>query len=221
MAAMIERMDTQTGRILDELDALGLSQNTLVVFASDNGDVSALQSQAPFRGGKSMLFEGGIRVPVAIRWPGVVKAGVTVPDDQPIITQDIFYTVAEAAGCDISDLPSRSGMPTDGMSLLKYLRTGEKMPARTLYWHYPHYHSLGGYPSSAIREGNCMLIQWTEGELLGVGTATSLYDLGADPAQQNDIAAANPKITMQLVDKLNTWKKSVNAQEMTIRPSSR
>ncbi len=218
MGAMIERMDTQIGRILDELDILGLSQNTIIVFTSDNGDVSYLQSQDPFRGGKSMLFEGGIRVPVAIRWPGIVQAGITVPDDQPIITQDIFYTIAEAAGCDISDLPSHSGMTTDGMSLLKYLRTGERFPTRTLFWHYPHYHSLGGYPSSAIREGNYVLIQWAEGELLGVGPATSLYDLSVDPAQENDIASMNTEITMQLRDKLNSWKKSVKAQEMSIRP---
>ena len=220
MAAMIECMDTQIGRILNELDILSLSQNTIIVFASDNGGVCSLQSQAPFRGGKSMLYQGGIRVPVAIRWPGTVQVGVTVSDDQPIITQDIFYTITEAAGCDISDLPSQSGLPTDGMSLLKYLRTGKKMPGRTLYWHYPHYHTLGGYPGSAIREGNYMLIQWAEGELLGVGSATNLYDLSIDQAQENDIAVENIDITMQLRDKLNRWKKSVNAQEMTIRPTS-
>jgi len=107
------------------------------------------------------------------------------------------------------------------MSLLKYLRTGEKLPNRTLYWHYPHYHSLGGYPGSAIREGNYMLIQWAEGELLGVGPATSLYDLSVDNAQENDIATANIDITMQLRAKLNAWKKSVNAQEMTIRQPSK
>jgi len=217
MGAMIERMDTQIGRILDELDKLGLAQNTIVVFTSDNGNVSTLQSQTPFRNGKSMLYQGGIRVPAVFRWTGVVKAGVTVPEDQPIITQDIFYTIAEAAGCNISDLPSHAGVPTDGMSLLKYLRTGEKLPVRTLYWHYPHYHSLGGRPCSAIREGNYMLIQWAEGELLGVGPATALYDISIDKGQENNIAVENIDITMRLRDKLNAWKKSVNAQEMKIR----
>ncbi len=220
MAAMIERMDGQIGRVLDELDKLGLSQSTIVVFASDNGDVRALQSQAPFRGGKSMLYQGGIRVPTAFRWPGTVRAGVTVPDSQPIITQDIFYTVAEAAGCDISDLPSHNGTPADGISLLDQLRTGVTLPDRALFWHYPHYHAQGGMPGSAIREGNHMLIQWAEGELLGVGPATSLYDLSADEAQETDIAASNTGIAMRLREKLNAWKKSVGAQEMTVRAAS-
>lgn len=216
MAAMIERMDGQIGRVLDELDRLGLSQNTLVVFASDNGDVRSLQSQAPFRGGKSMLYQGGIRVPTAFRWPGSVRAGVTIPDDQPVITQDIFYTIAEAAGCDTSDL-----QPRDGISLLDQLRTGARLPGRALFWHYPHYHAQGGMPGSAIREGSHMLIQWAEGELLGVGPATSLYDLGNDEAQENDIAASNTQTVMRLREKLNAWKKAVGAQEMTVRPAKR
>ncbi|OAM88171.1 hypothetical protein AW736_18515 [Termitidicoccus mucosus] len=210
MAAMIERMDAGIGRILDTLDRLDLSRRTLVVFISDNGNLEQLQSQHPFRGGKASLWQGGLRVPMCARWPGKVRAGML--SDAPTITQDVFFTVLDAAGCDTSDLPP------DGVSLLAHLSTGAALPSRALYWHYPHYHQAGGFqPGSAIREGNHMLIEWHEGALLGVGPAASLFDISADPGQQNDLAAQKPELVVRLRAKLAQWRRDVSAQEMLPR----
>ncbi|OAM90972.1 hypothetical protein AW736_05600 [Termitidicoccus mucosus] len=213
MAAMIERMDAHIGRILDELDKLDLTRRTLIVFASDNGNVMSLQSQTPFRGGKATVWQGGLRVPACVSWAGVIPAGARF--DTPVITQDLFFTLTEAAGCDTSDVPA------DGMSLLAQLRSGMPLAARPLFWHFPHYHSLGEYhPASAIRDGNHMLIEWHEGALLGIGPAASLFDLSADEGQERDIAAENQALVLKLRAKLAQWQRDIDAQEMTVSPKA-
>jgi arylsulfatase A len=210
MGAMIERMDTGIGEILDTLDRLGLSQNTVVIFYSDNGGLEALQSQAPLRAGKSTLYEGGIRVPLAIRWPGVVRPGGST--DEPVNTEDLFCTIMEIAG-----VPYRKDY-ADGVSLLPLLRgTARTLERDALYWHYPHYHHFGGRPSSAIRRGSLKLIEWHEGAILGRGPAVELFDVVADPGESNDLAPAQPATARSLQAELRAWRERVRAQEMTVR----
>lgn len=210
MGAMIERMDRGIGRLLDALRRLGLEERTLVIFHSDNGGLEASQSQAPFRAGKSTLFEGGLRVPLAARWTGVIAPGRT--SDVPVVSTDLFATVMEVAG-----VPYRPDY-TDGVSLLPLLagRT-ESLDRDALYWHYPHYHHFGGRPCSVIRVGRHKLIEWHEGVLLGLGPAVELFDVEADPGETRNLASAEPARVAALRDRLRTWRLRTNAQEMTIR----
>ncbi len=212
MGAMIERMDTGIGKILDTLDRLGLRDNTVVIFYSDNGGLEALQSQAPLRAGKSTLYEGGIRVPLAIRWPGVVRPGEST--DEPVITNDLFCTIMEIAG-----VPYRKDY-ADGTSLVPLLRgTVSKLESRALHWHYPHYHHFGGRPSSAIRRGPLKLIEWHEGARLGLGPAIELFDVVADPGETKDLAPSQPEKARALQAELRAWREEVRAQEMALRPA--
>jgi arylsulfatase A len=209
MGAMIETMDEGIGRILDKLDALGIADRTVVIFTSDNGGLEMLQDQEPLRGGKAMLWEGGIRVPLAVRWPGVIKPGTT--SSVPVITHDWFPTLAELGRV----------MPTtlDGVSLVPLLR-GAGVPKRdALYWHYPHYHHLGFKPSGAIREGRYKLIEWYEESLAGGDQPYSLYDLSTDLGERVNLADRMPDKVAHLRAKLATWRRRVGAQEMAMNPN--
>jgi uncharacterized sulfatase len=213
MAAMIERMDRGIGRLLDALAAEGIANNTLVIFASDNGNIAAQQDQAPFRGGKATLWEGGIRVPMAIHWPGVTR--VNTVSAEPVITQDLFFTVCEAAGATVEP------QLVDGRSLVPLLRTGAALGRDALYWHYPHYHHLGDMrPASAIRAGRYKLIEWPEGALLGRGPAVSLFDVTADKNESRDLELEKPALVAELRKKLREWRRSVDAQEMAPRKTA-
>lgn len=211
MGAMIERMDTGIGEILATLDRLGLAQRTVVIFVSDNGGLEALQSQAPLRAGKSTLYEGGLRVPLAVRWPGVAAPGRST--DVPVISHDLFATIM-----DITGTPYRRDY-ADGESLLPVLTGAEpKLERSNLYWHYPHYHHFGGRPASAIRSGDLKLIEWHEGVLLGAGPAVELFDVVTDPGEKRDLAAERPDVVRRLQTDLRAWRARVKAQEMTVRP---
>jgi arylsulfatase A-like enzyme len=211
MGAMIERMDTGVGRLLALLHELKLEENTLVIFASDNGNVMADQSQTPFRGGKATIWEGGLRVPLAIRWPGVVKPGGT--SQEPVVTMDLFSTIMDVAG--VSCDPALH----DGLSLMPLLAgKATTLGREALFWHYPHYHHLGDFrPGSVIRMGNYKLIEWYEGALLGRGPAVSLFDVVADPGEAFDLAALQPDRVQAMQARLHQWRRSVDAQEMTVR----
>jgi len=210
MGAMIETMDRTIGRLLETLERLNLAERTIVVFTSDNGNIAAQQSQMPWRGGKSMLWEGGVRVPLAVRWPGIVRPGGS--SDEPVIIHDWFNTIMEIAG--VAYQPDYH----DGASLMP-LFTGKAttLGREALYWHYPHYHSLGGKPSSSVRAGRYKLIEWHEGALLGGGPAVSLFDLIEDPGEARDLAGEKPDLASELRAKLRAWRKHVDAQEMKVR----
>ncbi len=210
MGAMIETMDIGIGRILDRLQTHGLSERTIVIFYSDNGGLEQLQSQAPFRGGKAMLWEGGLRVPLAVKWPGVVEAGTS--SDALVTSDDFFPTIADILG--VTNLPT----DIDGLSLLPVLNGSGRLDRTTLFFHYPHYHHLGYAPAGAMRQGNYKLIEWFEGTIAGIGPTASLFDLGKDPGEANDIAAAHPKLLRQMRARLATWRRTVGAGEMTINP---
>jgi len=207
MGAMIETMDDGIGRILDLLKELGLEDNTIVVFYSDNGGFEQLQDQAPFRGGKAMVFEGGIRVPLAVRWPGITEAGST--SDALVISDDFFPTFAEILGAEVP-----AGL--DGSSMHGLWKGEEAREEKTLYFHYPHYHHQGYMPAGAIREGDYKLIEWYEGAVAGEGKACELFNLADDPGEEEDLSEAMPELVNDLLTKLRAWKAETGAQVMEV-----
>jgi arylsulfatase A-like enzyme len=198
-AAMVESMDHATGKILAALDALGLADNTLVIFTSDNGGLSTAEgaptSNLPFRAGKGWLYDGGIREPFIVRWPGVAVPGMV--ETTPVTTLDIFPTVLDAAG-----LKTNQG---DGIDLGPLLR-GEKLAPRDLYWHYPHYSNQGGFPGGAIRSGDWKLIERFE------DGAVSLYDIKKDPGEKTDLSAEESQRTREMREKLHAWYRETGAK---------
>lgn len=211
MGAMIEHMDDGIGRILAKIDELGLRERTIVIFTSDNGGLEMLQDQEPLRGGKAMLWEGGIRVPLAVRWPGVIPPGSS--SSVPVISHDWFPTLAEIAGA-----PVRTA-ELDGVSILPVLKGAATIEREALYWHYPHYHHLGYKPSGAIRVGDYKLIEWYEESMTGGANPISLYRLSDDLGERVNLAAAMPEKAAELLGMLRRWRKQVGAQEMTLNPN--
>ncbi|MEM9237066.1 MAG: sulfatase, partial [Verrucomicrobiota bacterium] len=178
-AGMMETLDTAVGIVLGKLKKTGLEKNTVVIFTSDNGGVTAGDNYAtgllPFRGGKGRQWEGGIREPYLIRAPGVTKPGGV--SEVPVIGMDFYPTMLELAG-----LPLKPKQHADGVSLLPVLKGGE-IAERPLFWHYPHYGNQGGEPSSIIRSGDWKLIYYHE------DGRQELYHLKDDIGEQKDLAA--------------------------------
>ncbi len=209
-AAMVESMDQSVGGILKTLDELKLAERTLVVFTSDNGGLSVKEgpntpatSNAPLRDGKGFLYEGGVRVPLIVRWPGAVRPGSVC--GVPAASIDLFPTFLDAA-----ELPPRE---VDGVSLLPLLKGGEKLDREALYWHYPHYSNQGGRPGGAVRAGDWKLVEHYED-----GRA-ELFNLKEDAGEKADLAARHPERTAELRKKLDDWRKSVGAKMPTLNPN--
>ena len=200
-AAMIEAMDLAVGTVLAQLDASGVRENTLVIFTSDNGGLSTSEgsptSNLPLRAGKGWMYEGGIREPLLVRWPGVAKPGAVV--DVPVSSPDFFPTLLDAAGA-----KPASGQVLDGVSLVPVLR-GDAVSERALFWHYPHYGNQGGAPGAAIRRGPWKLVHWFEDDRV------ELFNLASDLAEANDLAAREPARLAALRKELATWQRSVGA----------
>ena len=201
-AGMVESMDSAIGIVLDRLEALGLDDNTVVIFTSDNGGVSSgdafSTSNLPYRGGKGRQWEGGIREPYYIRAPGVTKPGST--SAIPATGTDFYPTILELAG-----LPKMPQQHVDGVSLVPVLRGGE-LPARDLFWHYPHYGNQGGEPSSIIRSGDWKLIRYYE------DGREELYRLSKDVGEQNDLARTEPGRVSELGQKLDEFLQETGAR---------
>lgn len=207
-AAMIERVDHGVGRVVDRLDELGLTDETLIVFTSDNGGLGGYASAGlpgsrqvtdnyPLKGGKGQLYEGGIRVPTFVVWPGTVEPGSV--SHEPIVGMDFYPTLVEAAG---ADLPP--DQPIDGVSLLPVLQGGE-LDRETLYWYFPAYLEAYGRegerttPAGAVRRGDEKLIWFFEDD------RTKLYDLGDDPGERRDLAAERPERVRALRQLFENW----------------
>ncbi len=199
-AAMVEAMDLAVGKILSKLDELDLAKNTLIIFTSDNGGLSTSEgsptSNLPLRGGKGWLYEGGIREPLLVRWPSVVKAGQTL--DTPVCSPDYFATLMDVAG-------GKTTAKIDGVSLRPIL-TGGDLPERSLCWHYPHYGNQGGAPGAAIRRGDWKLIQWFEKP-----DAPELYHLREDLSEMQNLAKQQPERVKTLLVELQAWQTEVGA----------
>jgi len=205
-AAMIESVDQGVGQVLNKLDELGLSEDTVVFFFSDNGGFGPVTSMAPLRGSKGMLYEGGIRVPLVVRWPGRIEQGREI--DTPVHGIDFLPTILEMAGVSI---PVEDDV--DGVSLLPLLG-GEGAPARsTLYWHFPAYlqadQSVEGpwrtTPVGAIRKGDWKLIEFFEDGRL------ELYNLRDDIGEEHDLADEMPEKVTELHADLVAWRRRVDA----------
>ena len=210
-AAMMKNFDDNVGRVLDHLREHDLEKNTVVIFASDNGGfVGAdkasgrdmpVTNNTPLRSGKGSLYEGGIRIPLIIRWPGVSTAGVC---DAPVITMDLFNTLLNAAG-----LPPEIN---DGLDLTPLLKDpSSKLERDTLFFHYPHYYPTTS-PVSAIRSGDWKLLEFFEDDHV------ELYHLKEDLSEQHDLATEMPDKASALREKLQAWRNSVDAALPTPNP---
>ena len=208
-AAMVENLDENVGRILDKLAALGLDENTIVIFTSDNGGLSTAEgsptSNLPLRAGKGWPYEGGVREPLLIKWPGVTK-----PDsicNKPVSSPDFFPTILAMAG-----LQPILQQHLDGTSLVPELQ-GADSPERPVFWHYPHYSNQGGSPYGAVRVGDFKLIEWYE------DMRVELYDLRRDIAEKNNLATDKPETAAALTARLHSWRTDVKAQMPQPNPS--
>src|SRR5688572_15787003 len=218
-AALLESMDTAIGRVRAKLAELKLTERTIVIFTSDNGGRVTLDSinqvpttsNVPLRFGKASAYEGGVRVPLIVSWPGGAKPGSV--SEAPVITMDLFPTIVEMAGLPASASPGA----LDGVSIVPVLRGGTR-PARDLFWHYPHHqhYQLGGaMPYAAIRSGDFKLIEFYN-DLKDV--KAELYNIRADIGEKQDLASSNAKKAAELRAKLHEWQKNVGAQMATPNP---
>jgi len=208
-AAMLESVDEGVGRILKKLDEVKIAERTIVIFNSDNGGLATLEGSnmastynGPLRDGKGYLYEGGIRVPLIVRWPGVTKAGTSC--SVPVSSIDFFPTALEACGV-------TSEAKVDGVSLVPLLKGGE-LKREALYWHYPHYANQGSRPGGAVRAGNYKLIEFYE------DGRRELYDLKKDVSESQNLIADKPEVAKELAAKLDAWRKDVGAKMMTPNP---
>ena len=195
-AATIEAVDQNVGRIVETLARLKLTDNTVVIFTSDNGGTDRYTS--PLRGGKGQLYEGGIRVPLVISGPGVKKAGGQC--HAPVTSVDIYPTLLELSGA-----AAPKGQVMDGISLVPVLRGESELPRQRLYWHFPCYVGKAT-PSSAIRDGDFKLIEFFED-----GGHRELYNLKDDPNEENDLAKKQPEKAAALYRTLKAWQSETRA----------
>ena len=196
-AAMIESVDDSVGRVMKKLQDPGLADRTVVFFMSDNGGLAGVTSNAPLRAGKGTLYEGGIREPMIVKWPGVVRSGTTA--STPVTSTDFYPTILEMAG-----LPPKPEQHVDGLSLVPLLKESGPLRRDTLYWHYPHYHRTT--PAGALLHGDWKLIEYFEDGRL------ELYNLRDDIGEQHDLASAMPEKARELQKMLADWRRSVSAQ---------
>jgi uncharacterized sulfatase len=204
-AAMVEHIDLSVGRIIKKLDDLGLSENSVVFFFSDNGGLrqrydgkdDVVTSNAPLRDEKGTLYEGGIREPFLVRWQGVIEPGSIC--DFPVTSVDFYPTFL-----DIAKINRKPDYPLDGKSLLPLLKQTDNLDRYAIYWHYPHYHH--STPAGAIRAGDWKLIEFYQDEHV------ELYNLKTDISEKVNLARIRPDVTTVLQAKLASWRQSVKAE---------
>lgn len=207
-AAMMESLDSAVGRVLAALEENKLAENTIVIFTSDNGGRVPTTANKSLRVGKGSAYEGGLRVPLIVRWPGVTKPGSI--SDTPTITMDVFPTLLEMTGVNaVASSSSTGASGRDGLSLVPLLRGSDTISRSELFWHYPHHqhYQLGGsMPFGVVRSGDFKLIEFYN------DMHVELYDLKADIGEQRDLATAQPDKANQLRDRLHAWRNEVGAQ---------
>jgi arylsulfatase A len=205
-AAMLESLDQGVGRILDKLAELGLSEQTLVIFTSDNGGLATIEGpntpatiNAPLRESKGWLYEGGLRVPLIVAWPGRIEPGV---EHAAVWSADLPATILELTG---------QAVPTDldGVSLAGLLIDGRPLPSRPLFWHYPHYANQGSRPGGAMRDGDWKLIEFYE------SGRRELFNLAQDVGEGRNLAEEEPARVAEMAARLADWRAAVNAQMPT------
>jgi arylsulfatase A len=207
-AALIESVDESVGRIVRRLDELGLAKTTVLFFTSDNGGclLDNVTSNLRLRAGKGTPYEGGVRVPLFVKWPGITETGSVC--DTPVVTMDYYPTMLALAGLK----PERRQI-MDGESIVPLLRQTGHWRRNTLFWHYPHYniHPFS-VPSSVIRQGPWKLIETFDPQ------GTQLYNLAEDEGETRDFAGQRPDLVGKLKNELNEWRRNVGAQMMQPNP---
>ena len=204
-AAMVESMDDSVGRVVRKLESLELTRDTIVIFTSDNGGLATGEgpntpatNNAPLREGKGYLYEGGIRVPLVVKWPGTINPGIS---DVVTSTIDLLPTLAALCGIDLN-----AKATVDGVSLEGVLH-GRGAPApRPIFWHYPHYSPQGGKPGGAIREGDFKLIRFYE------QGRQELFNVATDISESTNLTDRESQRAAQMAARLETWLKQVDAQ---------
>jgi arylsulfatase A-like enzyme len=224
-AGMVESMDESLGRVLAKLEELDIADNTIIIFFSDNGGMSAANfgwpdrivspseldaaystSNLPLRGAKGWLYEGGIRVPLIIKWPG--KGVRDVVCDVPVISTDFYPSLLE-----MSSLPLLPEQHSDGVSIVPLLKGEDQLEREAIYWHFPHYSNHGMQsPGGAVRFGDYKLLEYFE------NNTVQLFDLRQDIGEQNDLSLEMPEKTSELRTMLHTWRERVSAQMMLPNP---
>ena len=224
-AGMVESVDESFGRVLSKLEELGLGENTIVIFFSDNGGMSAANfwdreriipddkvdrayatSNLPLRGGKGWLYEGGIREPMIIRWPGKSQEGTV--SDVPVISNDFFPSILEMLGL---DLPP--DVKPEGVSIVPLLMGETKLDREAIYWHFPLYSNHGMQsPGGAIRAGDYKLLEYFE------NNRVQLFNLKSDIGEQYDLSGSEPEKVIEMRNMLHTWREDINAQMMLPNP---
>ena len=208
-AAMVESVDESVGRVMRTLQRLNLDKDTLVIFTSDNGGFAKATDNSPLRANKGSNYEGGIRVPVLMHWPGRIAAGTICKE--PVISNDFYPTILDATGVE-----SKPFQHLDGMSLMPLLSGDGEFARDALYWHYPHYNQHPqSFPSGVIRDGDWKLIENFEtGEL-------QLFNLKSDLGETTNVSEQNRDLTAELFSKLKRWRIAVNADPMQANPQYR
>jgi arylsulfatase A-like enzyme len=197
---MVEAMDQAVGKVIKKVEELGLEDEVVICFTSDNGGLSTSEgsptSNLPLRGGKGWIYEGGIREPFIVKWPGVTKPGQT--SEVPVMSTDFFPTFVKAAGGTVKG-------KVDGVDLLPILKGGE-LEREALYWHYPHYSNQGGFPSGAIRIGDWKLLErYEDGRV-------HLFNLKDDIGELNDVKEKHAERVTEMRAKLHAWYREVDAK---------
>lgn len=224
-AAMVESMDESLGRVVSKLEALGLADNTIIIFYSDNGGMAAANfgnpkrkidpakldrafstSNLPLRGAKGWLYEGGIRVPLIVKWAGAKTPGSVC--DVPVTSPDLYPTILEMLG-----LPLMPEQHADGKSIVPLLKGEKTLHRDAIYWHFPHYSNHGMQsPGGAVRYKNYKLIEYFE------NNTVQLFDLEKDLGELHDLSKEQPERVNELREMLHRWRKDVSAQMMPPNP---
>lgn len=213
-AAMVHSVDENLGRLLDRLERNGVADRTVVIFFSDNGGyINQFRGQAvtdnhPLRSGKGSLYEGGIRVPLIVRWPGVTPAGGA--SSEPVCSIDFYPTILEMAGLGGD---AKHNATVDGRSLAPLLKYdgGARLEREELFFHYPHYYQTTT-PVSAIMTRDWKLLEYFE------DGSVELYHLGRDPGESRNLVSEEPALARRLRERLHAWRASVNAQAPAPNP---
>ncbi len=224
-AAMVESVDESLGRVVSRLEELGLAENTIIIFTSDNGGMAAANfgnparkidpdkldkafstSNLPLRGAKGWLYEGGIRVPAIVKWSGIKSPGTSCR--VPIVNTDFYPSILEMTGAALQPVQH-----PDGKSFVPLLRGKNEIDREAIYWHFPHYSNHGMQsPGGAIRHGNYKLIEYYE------NNTVQLFDLEKDLEERQDISGENPEKVNDLRQMLHKWRKDVAARMMQANP---
>jgi arylsulfatase A-like enzyme len=200
---MIENLDWNIGRLLQAVADRGLTEETVVIFTSDNGGLATAEGSptcnAPLAEGKGWMYEGGTREPLLVKWPGVIAPGSVCAT--PVTSPDFCPTLLEIAGQEL-----RPDLHCDGVSFAGLLRGEQKLNREAIFWHYPHYGNQGGTPGSSVRAGDYKLIEFFEDGRL------ELYNLRQDIGEEQNLADQEPVVTARLHQLLLAWRAAVEAK---------